>query len=138
MGPDFVPSGALNLLRSKVQYTGPEFSWCGLGKLFWGKLIYVCGGERLVAGLPLSFFTESIEKGADFTKINELFTSMTRGGIVEAGGCWAYLRAGHGIVLPPGYMIMEINRGRMSTNEDDEDADVAEAAVDALASRLPG
>ena len=124
------------MLQARLQYTGPEFSWCGLGKLFWGKMVCVLSGERITAGIPISHFVGDIDGGATFGDLNTKFASMSRDDVVKAGGFWAYLRQGQGIIIPPAYIIMDINRGAMDYIAGAEDEEIAMAAVDTLVSRL--
>jgi hypothetical protein len=98
LGIDYPTSEYIKMLQGRLQYTGPEFTWCGLGKLFWGKMVCILSGERITAGIPISHFVGDIEGGANFGDINTKFTRMSRDDVVKAGGFWAYLRQGQGIV----------------------------------------
>lgn len=60
--------------------------------------------------------------------------AMSRAEIVSAGGFWVYLKQQQGVVIPPGYIIMSINRGGMLVPDEAADCDIAEAAVDLLVS----
>lgn len=118
--------------RAKNLYTGPEFAWSGLAKIFWGKFEYVAGGEKITAGVPLTHFTADIEGGADFGAIAQKLTTMSREDIVAAGGFWVYLRANQGIIIPPASLIMNMNRGAMNIPDGAEDDEIAQASCDYL------
>ena len=136
LGVDYSTSDYLKMLQGRLQHTGPEFSWCGLGKLFWGKMICILSGERITAGIPISHFAGEIEGGATSGDVHGKFTSMSRDDVIKAGGFWAYLRTGQGIIIPPAYIIMDINRGAMDFTPDAEDEEIAQSSVDTLVSRF--
>ena len=120
------------MLRAKNSYSGPEFAWSGLGKLFWGKFEYIHGGERISAGVPITHFAADIEGGADFTAITNKMITMTREDFVAASGFWVYLRANQGVIIPPATLIMNMNRGAMAGSPGAEDDEIADASCDYL------
>lgn len=135
IGRDYAESPYKSYFEGKNQYTGPEYTWCGMAKLLWGKCEFVLRGERLTCGIPLSFFDDVLDNGGSMGECVEKFKPMTREDIVDAGGFWAYLRAGQGIIIPPGYWIIHVNLGSL---EGCEDVDGNLNSVDTFASRLAG
>lgn len=130
IGQDFDLCHIVDHLRPKNQYSGPAYCWCGLGKLLWGKFQVLLAGERLVSGIPLSHFTADFEKGATLGDVTDKATSMSRYEIEKSGGFWIYLTAGQGVLIPPCYLLLEVNHGALVG----EGAQESDASVDALVS----
>ena len=135
MGVDYHETKWHKIFRAKNQYTGPAWRWLGISRLFWGKFVAIHAGERLIAGIPVTYFEGDIAKGFSLGDMHNVFTKMSQEEIVKAGGFWCLLRAGSALVAPPGHMLMEVNRGGMSQDDDTTDEDMATCAVDVLVSR---
>ena len=135
LGVDFPGSAWAKHLRPKTHYTGPSHQWCGLSKGFWGKFLYIASGERLVAGVPITFFAKDVGEGATLGDISDKLKGMGRADVVQAGGFWAYLSTAQAVVCPPGYLLADINRGAMVGDAEgvEEDDDLAQSPVDVIA-----
>ena len=131
LGDAFSTSQWSKILAGKVTYSGPTHKWIGLADLLWGRLVYVCGGERLFVGIPLMAYQKELEDHTvTLSQIVSQFTSATREQINERGGFACLVESGDGLVIPPGYLLADINTGALqdcSMDSMDAPADVAVA-----------
>ena len=81
------------------------------------------GGQQLVVGFPLTWFTAEIQAGGDLGEVVNKFTKMDRDTVETDGGFWAILGPGEGIVVPPAYLVATVNHDAILTGGEVEDVD---------------
>ncbi|CAE7230711.1 PREP1 [Symbiodinium sp. CCMP2592] len=125
---DFMPSEWSKVLSGKIQYSGPRHKWMGFSDLLWGRLVWAVGGERVCVGMPLMAFQKDIaDASADIGGICTRFAGMSREEIKNSGGFACLVESGDVLVIPPGYLLADVNTGCLEdcpVESEDAPADV--------------
>ncbi|CAE7563528.1 unnamed protein product, partial [Symbiodinium necroappetens] len=125
---DFMSSDWSKVLSGKIQYSGPRHKWMGFSDLLWGRLVWVVGGERVCVGVPLMAFQKDLaDANADINGITTRLTGMSREDIKKSGGFACLVESGDVLVIPPGYLLADVNTGALDdcpVDSEDAPADV--------------
>ncbi|CAE7311851.1 unnamed protein product [Symbiodinium sp. CCMP2456] len=125
---DFKSSDWSKVLSGRIQYSGPRHKWMGFSDLLWGRLVWVVGGERVCVGMPLMAFQKDLaDANADIGGITARFTAMSREEIKKSGGFACLVESGDVLVIPPGYLLADVNTGALDgcpVESEDAPADV--------------
>lgn len=107
-------------LSPKNHYTGPDYKWIGLPELCWARCTFVNAGQFLMYGMPLQACLMLMcqkHKLSDASKIENIhdvanfLVDLPMESLLHNGGFYIYLRSGEGVVVPPMYMIVQVNAG---------------------------